>query len=145
MSTTSSTPPELPGLNWQDDSTANVVKPWLQLGGLSREHLVSVYIHYADPLSPYSLDHSFTRQNISMVTATLDNHQLAYDILYVPSSIQAEISSTSADFREGVIEYYAQYSPRATWGELAGLLYDKECHEALARVKRLIKRTPGNQ
>ena len=105
----------------------------------------NVYIHYADPLSPYSLDHSFTRQNISMVTATLDNHQLAYDILYVPSSIQAEISSTSADFREGVIEYYAQYSPRATWGELAGLLYDKECHEALARVRRLIKRTPGNQ
>ena len=78
-----------------------------------------------------------------MVTATLDNYALAYDILQVPSSIQAEITFTSVDLREGVIEYYAQYSPRATWAELAGQLYYMEFHEALAAARRFIKRTPG--
>ena len=78
-----------------------------------------------------------------MVTATVFDHVLAYVILDVPSSIQDEISSTSADFREGAIEYYVQYSPRATWPELAGRLYYIECHEALAAARRFIKRTPG--
>ena len=78
-----------------------------------------------------------------MVTATVVNHILTYDILDVPSSIQEEISSTSADFREGTIEYYVQYSPRATWAELVGELYYRECGEALAAARRFIKRTPG--
>ena len=81
-----------------------------------------------------------------MVTATIDDDQLAEYILQVPRSIQDEIrkkTSTSADFREGAIEYYAQYSPRATWAELAVQLYDEECHEALAAASRFIKRTPG--
>ena len=79
-----------------------------------------------------------------MVTATLDNSKLA-GILLVPDSIWDEIrvkTSTSADFREGAIEYYTQYSPRATWAELAGQLYCMECGEALAAT-RFIKRTPG--
>ena len=89
-----------------------------------------------------------------MVTATVNNdRRLAYDVLRVPGSIQAEITiqneirkktSTSADFRAGVIEYYVQYSPRATWPELAGELYFQECGEALAAARRFIKRIPGN-
>jgi hypothetical protein len=82
-----------------------------------------------------------------MVTATVnDDKLLAEDILHVPKSIRHEIrekTSTSADFREGVIEYYVQYSPQATWGELAGQLYCRECHEALAAARRFIKRIPG--
>ena len=81
-----------------------------------------------------------------MVTATLDDNELADNILLVPYSIQNEIrrkASTSADFREGAIEYYFQYSPRATWAQLAGLLYLWEYGEALAAARRLIKRTPG--
>ena len=81
-----------------------------------------------------------------MVTATLDDHKLADYILQVPGSIREEIrgkTSTSADYREGVIEYYIQYSPRATWGELAGRLHFEECHEALAAARRFINRTPG--
>ena len=81
-----------------------------------------------------------------MVTATDDDRRLAYDIPQVPYSIWNEIrgkTSTSADFREGVIEYYIQYSPRATWAQLAGQLYYGECGEALAAARRFIKRTPG--
>ena len=97
-------------------------------------------------MSPYSSDLSFTHQNISIVTATVDDDKLARDILLVPPSIQGEIrgkTSTSADFREGVIEYYIQYSPYATWAGLAGELYYWNCGEALAAARRFIKRTPG--
>ena len=99
-----------------------------------------------DPLSPYSSDHSFTRQNISMVTATVNDYELARVILQVPRSIRDEIrekTSTSADFREGTIEYYVQYSPQATWPELAGRLYYYEYGEALTAARRFIKRTHG--
>ena len=81
-----------------------------------------------------------------MVTATVNDNELTYNILQVPNSIQKEIrekTSTSSDFREEAIEYYAQYSPRATWAELAGRLYLYECNEALAAARRFIKRTPG--
>ena len=81
-----------------------------------------------------------------MVIATVDDGKLADYILHVPSSIQGEIRkkiSTSADFMEGVIEYYVQYSPQATWAELAAELYYEECDEALAAARRFIKRTPG--
>ena len=81
-----------------------------------------------------------------MVTATVDDDKLANYILQVPGSIREEIrekTSTSADFREGAIEYYVQYSPQATWAELAGRLYYMECGEGLAAARRFIKRTPG--
>ena len=81
-----------------------------------------------------------------MVTATVGDDKLAEDILQVPRFILDKIrwkASTSADFREGAIEYYAQYSPRATWDELAGELYHEECGEALAAARRFIKRTSG--
>ena len=82
-----------------------------------------------------------------MVTATLDDNQLKY-CLQVPGSIQDEIrekTSTSAEYRERVIEYYHQYSPCASWGDLAGELYyyTCKCPEALAAARRFIKRTPG--
>ena len=80
-----------------------------------------------------------------MVTATLDDDKLA-NILQVPISIQEEIRKkafTSTDFRKGAIEYFFQYSPQATWAELAGQLYYQECGEALAAARRFIKRTSG--
>ena len=81
-----------------------------------------------------------------MVTATVDDDKLAEYILRVPPSIQEKIRGkmfTSADFREGIIEYYIQYSPYTTWAELARRLYYMECGEALATARRFIKRTPG--
>ena len=86
-----------------------------------------------------------------MVTATVDDRKLAEYVLQVPRSIRDEIrkkTSTSADFREGAVQYYVQYSPQATWAELAGRLYYLKyyikCGEALAAAKRFIKRMPGN-
>ena len=81
-----------------------------------------------------------------MVTATVDDDKLADDILLVPDSIRDEIrekTSISADFKEGVIEYYIQYSPYANWAGLAGQLYTMECGEALAAARRFINRIPG--
>ena len=93
-----------------------------------------------------SSDHSFTHQNIYMVTATVNDDDRLANVLQVPRSIREEIrekTSTSADFREGAIEYYIQYSPQATWCQLAGQLYFEECGEALAAARRFIKRAPG--
>ena len=81
-----------------------------------------------------------------MVTATVDDDILVKDILQVPYFIWDDIreeTSTSADFRERTIEYYVQYSPRATWSQLAGELYGMEYDKALAAARRFIKRTPG--
>ena len=80
-----------------------------------------------------------------MVTVAVDVDKLA-DILQVPNSIQDEIrekTSTSADFREEVVEYYILYFPQATWGELAGESYYRECGEALATARRFINKTLG--
>ena len=80
-----------------------------------------------------------------MVTATVEDDQLG-SCLQVPYSIQDEIrdkTSTSSEYRERLIEYYHQYSPCASWGDLAGELYYYNCPEALAAARRFIKRTPG--
>ena len=81
-----------------------------------------------------------------MVTATIEDDKLADYILQVPPSIRDKIreeTSTSADFRKRVIEYYIQYSPYATWAGLAGELYYEKCDKALAAAREFIKRTPG--
>ena len=80
-----------------------------------------------------------------MVIATVKDDQLGY-CLRVPSSKCDEIRekiSTSAEYREGLINYVIQYSPYATWSDLSGRLYYNECPEAVAAARRFIKRTPG--
>ena len=77
-----------------------------------------------------------------MVTATVNPGLLVEDILQLPYSIQHQ-NITSADYEERAMEYYLQYSPQATWAELAGELYCRECGEAVAAARRFIKRTPG--
>ena len=81
-----------------------------------------------------------------MVTATIkDLHKLA-DCLRVPSTKRREIretTSTSAEYREGLINYFIQYSPYATWSDLCGKLYYNEHPEAVAAARKFIKRTPG--
>ena len=80
-----------------------------------------------------------------MVIATVRDGQLG-GYLDVPSSKLREIrekTSTSAEYREELINYFIQYSPYATWGDLSGRLYQYECPEAVAAARRFIKRTPG--
>ena len=52
-------------------------------------------------------------------------------------------TSTSAEYREGLINYAIQYSAYATWSDLSGRLYLREYPEAVAAARRFIKRTPG--
>ena len=54
-----------------------------------------------------------------------------------------EKTSTSAEYREGLINYVIQYSPYATWSDLSERLYCNECSEAVAAARRFIKRIPG--
>ena len=80
-----------------------------------------------------------------MVIATVKDHQLG-DCLDVSPSKRFEIrekTSTSAEYREGLINYFIQYSPYATWNDLSGRLYYYECPEAVAAARRFIKKTPG--
>ena len=80
-----------------------------------------------------------------MVTVTVKDDQLG-DCLRMPYSEQREIrkkTSTSAEYREGLINYIIQYSPYATWSDLSERLYRNECPEAVAAARRFIKRTPG--
>ena len=80
-----------------------------------------------------------------MVTATINEDKLG-NCLRVPYYVGKEIrekTSTSAEYKVKVIEYYMHCSPHATWGDLAGKLYYMECPEALAVARRFFKRTLG--
>ena len=80
-----------------------------------------------------------------MVIATVKDDRLG-DCVRVPSSKQNKIrekTSTSAEYREGLINYFIQYSPYATWSDLSGELYFREYPEAVAAARRFIKRTSG--
>ena len=84
-----------------------------------------------------------------MVTATVKDDRLEGYLGYclrVPYSEQREIrekTSTSAEYREGLINYFIRNSPYATWSGLSGRLYSEQCPEAVAAARRFIKRTPG--
>ena len=90
-------------------------------------------------------DSSFNYLNISTVTAVIRDDELG-DCLVVPGTIQDDMkkkTSTSAEYRKKIIEYYIQYSPGATWSSLTGGLYYWECPKAVVAAKRFIKKTPG--
>ena len=52
-------------------------------------------------------------------------------------------SSTTAEYRERLIDYFLKYSEDASWSDLAGRLYYYEQHEAVAAARKFIKGTPG--
>ena len=52
-------------------------------------------------------------------------------------------SSTTAEYREGLIDYFLKYSEYASWSDLASWLYCYEQHEVVAAARRFIKGTPG--
>ena len=69
------------------------------------------------------------------------------DALLLPEEKLNEIqqqSSTDAQVREGLINYFIKYSECASWTDLADSLYDdEEQHEAVTAAKTFIKQTPG--
>ena len=86
-----------------------------------------------------------TSDNISKVVATVVDDKLG-DVLNVAMSKTEEFkqrSSTTADYRKRLIEYFIKYSPWASWSDLAGRLYYYDQPEAVAAARTFITQTPG--
>ena len=80
-----------------------------------------------------------------MATMTVKENNLG-DSLNIPRNKWEELqqqSSTTAEYRERLIDYFLKYSEYASWSDLAGLFYYKKQHEAVAAARRFIKGTPG--
>ena len=83
---------------------------------------------------------------MSTVLATVVDVRELRVALWVPKRKLEEIqkqSSTAAQVREGLINYFIKYSEYASWTDLANSLYEDEHHEAVATAKPFIKQTPG--
>ena len=86
-----------------------------------------------------------TSDNISKVVATVGEDKLGF-VLDVPKSKRKEFrqqSSTTADYRQRLINYFIKYSPWASWSDLTSRLY---CNEQLAAVEAarvFTTQTPG--
>ena len=92
-----------------------------------------------------SLEPTMTRDNISKVVTTLGEDELG-DILDVPKSKREEFrqqSSTTADYRQRLIDYFIKYSHWAGWSDLASRLYYYEQPAAVEAARAFITQTPG--
>ena len=86
-----------------------------------------------------------TSDNISEVVTTVGNYELG-DVLGVAKSKREEFkqhSSTTAEYRERLIEYFIKYSHWASWSDLASRLYYYDKPEAVAAARTFITQTPG--
>ena len=87
-----------------------------------------------------------TSDNISKVVTTLKEDKLG-DVLVVPASKREEFrqqSSTTADYRQRLIDYFIKYSHRAaSWSDLASRLYFCEQSAAVEAARAFITQTPG--
>ena len=86
-----------------------------------------------------------TSDNISKVVATVGDDKLG-DVLEVPRSKRKEFrqqSSTTADYRQRLIDYFIKYSPWATWSDLASRLYAYGTPSAVEAARAFITQTPG--
>ena len=86
-----------------------------------------------------------TSDNISKVVATVGEDKLG-DVLNVPQSKREEFrqqSSTTADYRQRLINYFIKYSPRMDWRELISDLYYYEQPAAVEAARAFITQTPG--
>lgn len=94
----------------------------------------------------YHLDSSFTAENVSTVLATFMDIEKLKDVLLVrPRKLEEtqQQSSTVAQQKEALIDYYIKFSEWASWADLANSLYHGDYHEAAATAKTFIKQTPG--
>ena len=86
-----------------------------------------------------------TSDNISKVVATLGEDILGV-VLNVPGSKRKEFrqqSSTTADYRQRLINYFIKYSPWTDWSDLASRLYYHEQPAAVEAARAFITQTPG--
>ena len=86
-----------------------------------------------------------TSDNISKVVATVGEDELG-DVLNVPWSKSSKFrrqSSTTADYRQRLINYFIKYSPWAGWSDLASELYHHDQPAAVEAARAFITQTPG--
>ena len=86
-----------------------------------------------------------TSDNISKVVATLGEDELV-DVLNVPFSKWEEFqqrSSTTADYRQRLIDHFIKYSHWAGWSDLTSRLYCYEQPAAVEAARAFITQTPG--
>ena len=86
-----------------------------------------------------------TSDNISKVVATLGEDELE-DVLYMPMNTRKEFqqqSSTTADYRQRLIDYFINYSPCASWSDLASRLYLYGTPSSVEAARAFITQTPG--
>ena len=87
-----------------------------------------------------------TSDNISKVVATLGENELRQFVLNVPGSKREEFqqqSSTTADYRQRLIDYFIKYSPWASWSDLASRLYAYGTPLSVEAARAFITQTPG--
>ena len=86
-----------------------------------------------------------TIDNISKVVTIIGEDKLE-DVLVVPESKMEEFrqqSSTTADYRQRLIDYFIKYSPRAGWSDFTSWLYYCEQPAAVEAARAFITQTPG--
>ena len=86
-----------------------------------------------------------TSENISKVVATLGDDKLG-DVLDMPGSKGKEFrqqSSTTADYRQRLIDYFIKYSPWASWSDLASRLYTYDQFSLVEAARPFSTQTPG--
>ena len=86
-----------------------------------------------------------TSDNISKVVATVGEYELEA-VLNVPGSRREkfqEQSSTTADYRQRLIECFIKYSHLASWSDLASQLYSEDQPAAVEVARAFITQTPG--
>ena len=84
-----------------------------------------------------------TSDNISKVVATLGEYKLG-DVLNVPKREEfQQQSSTTADYRQRLINYFIKYSHWAGWSDLTSRLYYYEQPAAVEAARAFITQTPG--
>ena len=86
-----------------------------------------------------------TSDNISKVVATLEEDKLGV-VLYVPESKREEFrrqSSTTADYRQRLIDHFIKYSHWVDWYDFASRLYLYGQPAAVEAARAFITQTPG--
>ena len=86
-----------------------------------------------------------TSDNISKVITTIGDYELG-DVLAVPWNKREEFrqqSSTTADYRQRLIDYFINCSPWVNWNDLASELYHHDQSAAVEAARAFVTQTPG--
>ena len=84
-----------------------------------------------------------TSDNISKVVATVGEDGLSLSMSDSKRKEFQQQSSTTADYRQRLIDYFIKYSHWASWSDLASRLYYHDQPAAVEAARAFITQTPG--